>query len=437
MHKLWAVIRREFMVRVHTRAFVIGTILGPLVMGFLFVGPMLLQSRDKAPKRMVVLDEASGEFGARVTQALESARRGTAPDAAPRYVVRLVEAGAGDQATLDSLIRLTGRPSSAPEGLTGVLVIADSVFESGRVHYYGSDVGSMSDMGDLQRTIRQAVIGERLRRAGVDAAVLLKATEPITLETAQVSGGSVSGASGEASFLLAYGMSFLLYLALLLYGTQVMTSVLEEKTNRVMEVLVSSMSPFQLMLGKVVGVGLVGLLQLGIWVSTAMLLRSERTAIAGLLGVPATEALKLPIPEVSGALVLVFLTFFVLGFFLYAAAYAAVGASCNTLPEAQQAAFPVTMCIAVGLILLFSLLDEPNGSLARALSLVPLFAPFVTPVRYALNPLPIFEVLLSALSTGLGVVAVAWVAARIYRVGILMHGKRASLAELWRWVRVG
>lgn len=437
MHKLWAVIRREFMVRVHTRAFVIGTILGPLVMGFLFVGPMLLQSRDKAPKRMVVLDEASGEFGARVTQALESARRGTAPDAAPRYVVRLVEAGAGDQATLDSLIRLTGRPSSAPEGLTGVLVIADSVFESGRVHYYGSDVGSMSDMGDLQRTIRQVVIGERLRRAGVDAAVLLKATEPITLETAQVSGGSVSGASGEASFLLAYGMSFLLYLALLLYGTQVMTSVLEEKTNRVMEVLVSSMSPFQLMLGKVVGVGLVGLLQLGIWVSTAMLLRSERTAIAGLLGVPATEALKLPIPEVSGALVLVFLTFFVLGFFLYAAAYAAVGASCNTLPEAQQAAFPVTMCIAVGLILLFSLLDEPNGSLARALSLVPLFAPFVTPVRYALNPLPIFEVLLSALSTGLGVVAVAWVAARIYRVGILMHGKRASLAELWRWVRVG
>lgn len=437
MHKLWAVIRREFMVRVHTRAFVIGTILGPLVMGFLFVGPMLLQSRDKAPKRMVVLDEASGEFGARVTQALESARRGTAPDAAPRYVVRLVEAGAGDQATLDSLIRLTGRPSSAPEGLTGVLVIADSVFESGRVHYYGSDVGSMSDMGDLQRTIRQAVIGERLRRAGVDAAVLLKATEPITLETAQVSGGSVSGASGEASFLLAYGMSFLLYLALLLYGTHVMTSVLEEKTNRVMEVLVSSMSPFQLMLGKVVGVGLVGLLQLGIWVSTAMLLRSERTAIAGLLGVPATEALKLPIPEVSGALVLVFLTFFVLGFFLYAAAYAAVGASCNTLPEAQQAAFPVTMCIAVGLILLFSLLDEPNGSLARALSLVPLFAPFVTPVRYALNPLPIFEVLLSALSTGLGVVAVAWVAARIYRVGILMHGKRASLAELWRWVRVG
>ena len=172
----------------------------------------------------------------------------------------------------------------------GVVLVTDSVIETGRLHYYGSNVGSLSDMGELQRTLRQAVIGERLGRAGVDPAVLVVGHRADLLETARVSNGQVSGESGESSFMLAYVMSFLLYLALLLYGTQVMSSVLEEKSNRIMEVLVSSLSPFQLMLGKVLGVGSVALLQLGIWSGTAKLLTSQRAAIAGLLGASPTEA---------------------------------------------------------------------------------------------------------------------------------------------------
>lgn len=437
MHKLLAVIRREFLVRVRTRVFLIGTVLGPLLMGLLLVFPMLLEKRDKAPKRIAVLDAASGNFGARVEAALVAARKGDDPAGLPRYEVHRIAAGEGNLYPLDSLVGLIGRRGPLPGGLDGVLLVTDAVLDADTIHYYGSNVGSPSDMGELQRTLRQAAVGERLGRAGVDPLVLARAAAPIDLATSRVSDGRITGQSGEASFVLAYVMSFLLYIALLLYGTQVMTSVLEEKSNRIMEVLVSSLSPFQLMLGKVIGVGLVGLLQLSIWAGTATLLTTQRAAVAGLLGVPASTALKLPIPEVSGTLVAVFLLFFVLGFFLYAAAYAAVGASCNTLPEAQQAAFPVTMCIAVGLILLFGLLDEPNGSLARTLSLVPLFAPFVTPVRHSLSPLPITELALSAAITVLGMLAVAWVAARIYRVGILMHGKRASLAELWRWVRTG
>jgi ABC-2 type transport system permease protein len=191
------------------------------------------------------------------------------------------------------------------------------------------------------------------------------------------------------------------------------------------------------MLGKVLGVSAVALLQLGIWSGTAKLLTSQRAAIAGLLGVPATQAMAMPIPAISGDLLAVYLTFFVLGFFLYAAAYAAVAATCNTQQEAQQAAIPVTMCIAVGLILLFGLLDEPNGSLARTLSLIPMFAPFVTPVRYSLSPLPLGELALSGGLTALGVLGVSWVASRIYRVGILMYGKRASVGEVLRWIRTG
>ena len=437
MRKLMAVIRREFTVRVHTRAFLIGTVLGPLLMAFMFVFPMLLESRDKAPKRVVVLDAASGEFGARMTQALEAARRGDGPDAPPRYSVTHLPAGIGNLGPLDSLIALTGRRGHERGALDGILLVTDSVLTTGRMHYFGSNVGSLSDMGDLQRTVRQTVIGERLGRAGVDPAVLMEAAAPMSLETSRVSNGQVSGESGESSFMLAYVMSFLLYMALLLYGAQVMSSVLEEKTNRIMEVLVSSLTPFELMLGKVIGVGSVALLQLAIWSGTAKLLSSQRAAIAGLLGASPTQAMAMPIPTISGNLLAVYLIFFVLGFFLYAAAYAAVGATCTTQQEAQQAALPVTLCIAVGLILLFGLLDEPNGSLARTLSLVPLFAPFVTPVRYSLSPLPLSELALSGGLLALGVLAVAWVGGRIYRVGILMYGKRASVAEIFRWIRTG
>ncbi|MEZ4413352.1 MAG: ABC transporter permease [Gemmatimonadales bacterium] len=437
MRKLMAVIRREFMVRVRTRAFVISTILGPLLLGMLFVLPMLLESRDRAPKRIVVLDAAGGNFGSRVVEALTGARRGSGADASPRYQVLSVLATDGSTAPLDTLIPHLGVKDAGPDGLVGVVVVTDSVIETGRMHYYGSNVGSLSEMGDLQRILRQAIIAERLSRSGVDVSVLAAATAPVSLETSRVSNGQASGESGESSFMLAYVMSFLLYFALIVYGIQVMGSVVEEKTNRIMEILVSSLSPFELMLGKVIGVGSVALLQLGIWTGTAKVLASQRVAIAGLLGASPSDAMSMPIPSISGGLLAVYLSFFVLGFFLYSAAYAAVAATVSTQQEAQQGAMPITLCIVVGLMLMFGLLDEPNGTLARTMSMIPFFAPFVTPVRYSLSPLPLVEVLASAGITGLGVLAVSWVAGRIYRVGILMYGKRASVMEILRWIRTG
>lgn len=437
MRKLLAVIRREFMVRVRTRAFVISTVLGPVLLGMLFVLPMLLESRDRAPKRIVVLDAAGGNFGSRVAEALSGARRGSGADAPPRYQVVSVMATEGSTAPLDTLTPHLGVKDAGPDALVGVVVVADSVIETGRMHYYGSNVGSLSEMGDLQRILRQAVIAERLSRSGVDVSVLAAATAPVSLETSRVSNGQASGESGESSFMLAYVMSFLLYFALIIYGIQVMGSVVEEKTNRIMEILVSSLSPFELMLGKVIGVGSVALLQLGIWTGTAKVLASQRVAIAGLLGASPSDAMSMPIPSISGELLAVYLSFFVLGFFLYSAAYAAVAATVSTQQEAQQAAMPITLCIVVGLMLMFGLLDEPNGTLARTMSMIPFFAPFVTPVRYSLSPLPLMEVLASAGITGLGVLAVAWVAGRIYRVGILMYGKRASVMEILRWIRTG
>src|SRR5690606_1713008 len=260
---------------------------------------------------------------------------------------------------------------------------------------------------------------------------------PIDFQTLKVSEGQVTGESGEASFLLAYVMSLMLYFALLLYGIQVMSSVVEEKTSRIMEVLVSSLSPFQMLLGKVIGVGAVALLQISIWAGTAMVLTTFGARIAALLGASPSAVADFPLPVVSPALFAGFLLFFSLGFLFFAAAYAAVGSMCSTVQETQQAHTPITILIAAGLICMFALLSEPAGTLARMLSLVPFVAPFVTPVRYSFAPIPLPELLASAAAMVLGILAVVWVAGRIYRVGILSYGRKASFREVVRWVREG
>ena len=435
MHKVWAVIRREFVERVRTRTFLLSTLLFPALMIGITLLPVLLDRRVQAPKRIVVLDGASGEAGTRVTDGLAAAKR-TGGTGAARYVVTRIVAGADLEAERDSLVRQVGVTSEA-DALDGVLVISDDAVTTGKIPYYGANVGSPQDMRRLETEVQTALRLERLRRAGIDPFVAMPALRPIDLQAQKVSGGAVTGESGDASFILAYVMSFLLYMALLLYGNQVMTSVVEEKTSRISEVLMGSMRPFQLLLGKVLGVGSVGLVQLGVWAGTAMALTRFRAQLAGLFGVAPDSLRTMPIPEVSPGLLAVFLLFFVLGFLFYASLYAAVGSTCSTVQETQQASVPVTMTIAVGLILMFSLFGEPNGSLARTLSMLPPFAPFMTPVRHALVRLSPVEIGLSALAVAAGVVAVAWLAGQIYRTGILMHGRRASLREVWRWLRAG
>lgn len=437
MRKLWAVIRREFSTRVQTKAFVIGTILGPLLMGFMMVLPVILASRETEAKRIVVVDAANGNFGQELERALSEARRGGEADAKPRYSVIRVPAQGRLQGVRDSLVPLTGLAKDTVHKLNGLLFATEEGVETGEVEYLGDNVGSFGDMAILERTVDAVLRTERLERRGVDPVLVREASGRVRLETSKISEGKETGESGEASFALAYVMSFLLYFSLLIYGIQVMTSVIEEKSNRIMEVLASSLTPFQLMAGKVIGVGAVGLLQLGIWVGTAMLLSANAAAIAGLFNMPPEAAAQMPIPAISGGLLAVFLTFFIVGFFLFAAAYAAVGAMCNSMQEAQQASTVLTMVVAVGFISVFSLLNEPNGTLARTLSMIPFFAPIVMPVRYSLTSIGILEVLTSLAITVATMILIAWLAGRIYRVGILMYGKKPSLKELIHWVRTG
>jgi ABC-2 type transport system permease protein len=222
---------------------------------------------------------------------------------------------------------------------------------------------------------------------------------------------------------------FMLYMTLLLNGIAVMRGILEEKSNRVMEVLLGSLSPQELMTGKILGVGLVGLTQVGIYVASALLLP--------LLVPGAGGAMASILEALSPMRMLWFLVFFVLGYFMYTALFAAVGAVCNSEQEAQNLQSPVIMCLVIPMVATFFFVSQPDSTVARVVSLIPLFTPMVMVMRINTLAPPLWEILLSIVLT----LGFTWLlfrgVAKIFRIGILMYGKRVSLLELWRWVRVG
>ncbi len=433
MNKIFAVVRREFIERVRTKAFLLATLGLPLLMVFAMVVPALMMKGTDRTTRIAVIDGTNDSTGVQIVAALSKPtfKDGIRPKFAIEHVVM-----AGDvTAKRDSLLLRTSREVAEP--LDGVMVLPENTLAAGKVAYFGTNVSSFETMGELEGLISSVVVGTRLERAGVDAGVVTAAMRPADMKTTKVADGKPTGESGAASFLLAYVMGFLLYISVVLFGQQTMMSVIEEKTSRIMEILASSLRPFQMLLGKVIGVGAVGLLQMSIWVGTVFVVGQNRTVLAGILKVPVETMQALPIPSIPSDLLLVFLTYFALGFLLFGAVFAAVGSMVNSTQEAQQAISGVIMVIMVGFFGVFAVIKDPSGSLGTALSLIPFTAPFVMPVRWSMSSVPLPQLALSlAIMVG-ALLAVVWVAGRIYRTGILMYGKKPTLREVFRWVRAG
>ena len=416
MRKIWAVIRREFVERIRTRWFWIMALLGPLFFAAVFVLPTVLAGGGGI-RQIVVVDATTGSVGARITQLLND-----------RRVFRAVRVSAGGE-VVDSLTAEVEQ-----KRLGGFLILTDAAVDSGKAEYRGSNVSGFATVGALQRTIGEVVSAVRLEREGVDPRIVAQARIAVRLDTKKIAGGKTTGETAAQSFSLAYFMGIILYTAILLYGINVMSSVLEEKTTRIVEVLVSSLRPFQLMLGKVLGVGAVSILQFLIWGVSARILLAHRPGFlsAGDLGEPDPV---FQVPHVSGATAAVFITYFLGGFFLYSAMFAAVGAMSSSEQEARQAQQPVSWLLVLSFVSMFGMLNDPASAFSVTLSLVPFSAPIAMPVRWAAGNLPSYEIALSLGILALSIVAVTWIAARIYRVGILMTGKRPSLRELVRWIK--
>ena len=317
------------------------------------------------------------------------------------------------------------------------LVLTDSVLETGAAEYSASNISSLEDIGMLRETLGRLVENARLPRSGVDPRLVAQTQLQVRLRTQKITHGQATGESAGQSFSLAYFMSLTLYIALILYGVQVMGSVIEEKTSKIVEVLASSLKPFQLLMGKLLGVGAASLVQFGIWGVSGRLMLSQRATLLGKMGGPGPgdAGQVFQVPHVPGSTLVVFILFFLGGYFLYSAMFAAVAAMSGTEQEARQSQAPVTMLIMIAFFSSFAILANPESKLAVTLTLIPFTAPIATPVRWAAGSLGWADVVASLALLVVGIIGVTWVAARIYRVGILMTGKRPSLREVARWVR--
>ncbi|HJZ67429.1 MAG TPA: ABC transporter permease, partial [Blastocatellia bacterium] len=275
--------------------------------------------------------------------------------------------------------------------------------------------------------INDAVSTLRLKRAGLNQSQIAAYTRRVGLKTNKITASGEVREGGRADFVVAFIMLFFIYISVLLYGMFVMRGVIEEKTSRIVEIVISSVKPTQMMLGKVIGIGLVGLTQIGLWALSAFLLTT--------IGVSTLSSRGVPMPSVPISLLVYFVVFFVLGYFLFATLYALVGSTVSSEEEAQQAQMPVTMLLVVPMLIFNMIIANPTSSASVVVSMVPFFAPTLMMMRIAVVNPPLWQILGSIailLATILGCV---WIAARIYRVGILMYGKRPSIAELGRWLR--
>ncbi len=407
---VWAVARREYLQRVRSKWFVFATVAGPLFMLALILVPALMASRaEQAGQRLVVVDE-TGVLYERLAPRLENAG----------YV--LERQGVADEALRQRVL---------DEEIGGYLVLDDATRTSGRAVLHSADQLSLVRTFMLQQAVTQSALEARLAETGDEGVAQLLAGGQLEVE---VLSGKTSE-NDEGAFAVAYGGAFLLYMVILLYAVAIMRSVLEEKTNRVVEVVLASMRPFHLMLGKILGVGAVGLTQLAIWVAVGALLVST--------GIPALLAARPELTQVAemGALLpglgtaALFVVFFLGGYFMYSGLYAAVGAMCNNDEEAQQAQFPIILLIVIPVIFVAQVIQEPTSTFAVVMSLIPPFTPILMFARAAAGGAPVWQVVLSVGLMAVAVVAIAWLAGRIYKVGILMAGKRPTLPELVRWVR--
>jgi ABC-2 type transport system permease protein len=414
--KLWAVVRREYVERVRTKAFVVGTILGPLILGALMVVPILAVKAGSKRLRVAVLDR-TGMLGPAVEEALRAARF----DDKPRFDVQA--AGAEPSVAREAALKA----AVLDNRLDGYLVVAEDALTTSTASYFGRSVSNRIDLRTMERAVSDVLVARRLADAGLDPTRVKDLTRELGLKTFRVTETGEREEQGAALFL-ALILLMILYTSIIMWGQIVMTSVIEEKTSRVVEVMASGVSSTTLLAGKLAGVGGAGLTQFLVW---SLSLLGASLAMAGPL------AGTLSLPEITPFMLASFVLFFLLGFFFYAALYASIGAAVNTVQEANNLVFPVLAPIIIGMVCFMPVLEAPDGALAVTLSMVPGISPLIMFLRIVVLTPPLWQVAMSVALLVLGILGVVWVAARVYRVGILMYGKKPTLPELVKWVRHG
>lgn len=436
MGKVGLIVAREFNERVRKKSFIITTILTPLLMvGIIAAVAWISSSGSREHKNIIVVDDSGV-----VAQSLKSHDKIT-------YTVA--------QTPLDSV------KHHHADDTWGILVIGRDVMTNGNdVQLYTFSSSTMDTETAISKDIESVVETEKLKAYSIDnlPQIMAEVKTDVGIQAIKIDDdGTESNSSSALSFAIAYMFGFLMYMFVLIYGSQVMTGVVEEKTNKVLEVMVSSVRPFQLMMGKILGVATVAITQFAIWIVVTVVLGSacihllvpddlmaaasamnagaDVSTLSGTVDNPEALAAMAGIlnPTYLARLLVGFFVFFVGGYLLYAAMFAAVGSAVDNLNDSNQFQTLITLPIMLALVVMFSAMNDPNGPLAVWFSMIPFTSPIVMVARIPYG-VPIWEIGVSALLLFATFFVMVWLAGKIYRVGIFMYGKKPSFKELYKWM---
>ncbi|MEO5858018.1 MAG: ABC transporter permease [Pyrinomonadaceae bacterium] len=447
MRKFLAVVRHEYKKVVLKWSFLIGTLLLPtLAIVFTFV-PMIIFSLKGEATRIAVYDPTGNilprlEKNLSAEKMVEKAKK-AAEDSFKKMDVSQDEkmknnaaqfmqafklvaysgAGSLDDVRADLLNKVRGNEIDAY-----LLVPPDISAPNAQFEFRSRKGGDFVSNDTLKDALNDAVRSQRLADANISEDRLSQLSAAADLDAKGLDESGEEKDTGGV-FIASFVIGLMIYITLAIYGQQILGAVVEEKETRIAEILFSSARPFELMMGKLVGVGLAGLTQLGIWVGT----------IAVLLGFLALQtdmsAILSTVPTITPLMVLYFLIFFLLGFFLYASIFALIGSMVTTVQEGGQFAFPPIMIMLAAFYFCFAVIRDPNSSVSFWATIAPFLAPITMPVRILAETPPFWQIALSIILNLAAIAALVWLASRVYRVGMLMYGKRATIPEVWKWIR--
>ena len=443
MNKIKLIISREYLTRVKKKSFLVMTILGPILFAAMMIVPTWLATREDTKMRNIAVIDESGFFINKIENT--------------------------DYLKFDYLENISIKDiktSFTESDYYAVLQIPPNINDDlGSIHLFSDKQPSFSIKSHIANSMEKELETQKLKSYGIDENILELIKSDVSIKTIQwADDGEEKESSTEIAMAIGYASGFLIYFFIFLFGAQVMRGVIEEKTSRIVEIIISSARPFQLMMGKIVGIALVGLTQFLLWILlTFLIITGVKTAFFPDLGKENTQEMVTQnllesgeIPQMESMqtqdldkfssilnaaksvnytkILGSFIFFFIGGYLLYGSLFAAIGAAVDNETDTQQFMLPITIPLILGIFVMMNVIQNPDSQIAFWFSIIPLTSPIVMMVRLPFD-VPAWQLALSMGLLILSFMGTTWLAAKIYRTGILMYGKKVNYKELWKWLR--
>ena len=438
MNRLFIVFAQEYMLKVKTRGFVIGTILTPLLLAAIFVVPTFFLSMNTQRESSLVIADESGVLLPQLERALadttsdpaDSAARSDSDHRPDRSGLTILSEPINGRSTEQLQNDLNRRVSE--EQVDAFLFVPKDVLEGGECRYYARNVSDFRRNSRIERAIERAVREVRIASSNLDPEQIRRLLLQPKFSTFKVAESGKASEDEGRTFMLAYLLGFLSYIMLASYSAHMLRVVLEEKTSRSAEVIISVVRPSELVGGKILATAAVALTQMSVWAIFSVAITTQFGGSGGIAG-QIIQAIS--DSGINASMLLLSGLYFLLGFLFYATIFGAVGALISSEEEAQQVQFPVMIPLIGSSLLMLLAIRDPDSPIIAVCSFIPFFTPILMTVRLCVLPPAPWQIAVTCLVMVLSIAAVTWIAGRIFRVGLLMYGKRPNLPELIKWIR--